>query len=206
MKPRALRVALTGGIATGKSHCLNLFISQGFPIIDADSLAHNAIAPGTDGAAAVMAAFGTIDRTKLGQIVFKDPAARRALEAIIHPRVYEGIEKWFRGLTGSAPVGIADIPLLFESGRERDFDRIVITSCRRDQQQKRLMDRGLTAAEADARIDSQLTLEEKLARAKAAGLSQMVDVVDTSGTFKQTDRQVFKITDVLGSLPPRVCS
>jgi dephospho-CoA kinase len=199
-------VALTGGIASGKSHCLNLFIAQGVPVIDADSLAHDAIAPGTSGAAQVMAAFGTIDRAQLGQIVFKDAGARRALEAIIHPRVYEGIEAWFRGLKGSAPFGIADIPLLFESGRERDFDRVIITSCRRDQQQQRLMDRGLSAAEADARIASQLTLEEKLARAKAAGLAELVDVVDTSGTFRDTDRQVFRIIDVLGSLPPRVCS
>ena len=206
MKPRAFRVALTGGIASGKSHCLNLFIWQGFPVIDADSLAHDAIAPGTPGAAQVMAAFGTTDRTKLGQIVFNDPAARRALEGIIHPQVYGKIDDWFRGLKGSAPCGVADIPLLFESGHERDFDRVVITFCRRDQQQKRLKQRGLTAAEADARIDSQLTLEEKLARAKAAGMADRVDVVDTSGTFRNTDRQVFRIIDVLGSLPPRVCS
>jgi len=207
MRPRPLRVALTGGIATGKSHCQNVFVALGAPVIDADSLAFAAIQPGTSGAAEVQAAFGTIDRTELGQLVFKDAAARRTLEAIIHPRVYDGIETWFSGLKASAPFGIADIPLLFETGHETAFDRVIITSCRREQQLARLMKRGLTADEADARIASQMPFEEKMARAKAAGFwPGLIDVIDTSGTFKKTDSQVMRIMDVLGSLPPRVCS
>lgn len=207
MRPRPLRVALTGGIATGKSYCLKQFVALGAPVIDADALAHAALADGSPGAAAALATFGTVDRAKLGALVFRDPAARRALEAIIHPQVYKGIEDWFGGLKATAPFGIADIPLLFETKRERDFDRVVITSCRPEQQRERLIARGLTAADADARIASQLPFDEKIAQANAAGLAPLnVDVIDTSGSIEETDRQVRRIIDVLGSLPPRVCS
>lgn len=203
-RPRPLRVALTGGIATGKSHCLARCRELGAPTVDADVLAHAALAPGTPGAAAVLSEFGTIDRAELGARVFRDASARRALEAIIHPLVYAGIEDWFRGLKASAPFGIADIPLLFESGRERDFDRILVTSCRPDQQRERLIARGLTADAAEARIAAQMPFEQKLEHAAAAGVP--VDVIDTSTSIEVTDRQVAKIIDVLGSLPPRVCS
>lgn len=207
MRPRPLRVALTGGIATGKSYCLKQFVALGAPVIDADALAHAALADGSPGAAAALATFGTADRATLGALVFRDPAARRALEAIIHPQVYKGIEDWFGGLKATAPFGIADIPLLFETKRERDFDRVVITSCRPEQQRERLIARGLTAADADARIASQLPFDEKIAQANAAGLAPLnVDVIDTSGSIEETDRQVRRIIDVLGSLPPRVCS
>jgi dephospho-CoA kinase len=197
-------VALTGGIATGKSYCLQQFAELGAPVVDADTLAHAAIAPGSPGAAEVMAAFGTIDRAKLGAIVFRDPEARRALEAIIHPRVYEGIEDFFRGLKAAAPFGIADIPLLFETSRQRDFDRVIITACAPEQQVERLRDRGLSPEDAEARIATQLPLEEKLTYARAVRMP--VDVIDTSGTTDETDRQIRRIIDVLGSLPPRVCS
>jgi dephospho-CoA kinase len=204
MRPRPLRVALTGGIATGKSHCLQQFVALGAPAVDADALAHAAIAPGSPGAAEALAAFGTIDRAALGARVFADEDARRRLEAIIHPRVYQGIEDFFRGLKATAPFGIADIPLLFETRRERDFDRVIITSCRPDQQLARLRARGVSPNDAESRISAQLPFEEKLTRARAAGIP--VDLIDTSGTTEETDRQVVKIIDVLGSLPPRVCS
>jgi dephospho-CoA kinase len=203
-RPRPLRVALTGGIATGKSHCLQQFIALGAPAIDADALAHAALAPGGAGAAAAMAAFGTIDRAQLGAIVFQNTDARRQLEAIVHPLVFQGIEDFFRGLKASAPFGIADIPLLFEAGRERDFDRVIITSCRPDQQIARLEARGFSRGAAEARISAQLRFQDKLQRARSAQLS--ADVIDTSGTIEETDRQVRRIIDVLGSLPPRVCS
>ncbi len=207
MRPRPLRVALTGGIATGKSYCLKQFVALGAPVIDADALAHAALADGSPGAAEALATFGTADRAKLGAMVFRDPSARRALEAIIHPQVYKGIADWFVALKATAPFGIADIPLLFETQRERDFDRVIITSCRPGQQRARLIARGLTAADADARIASQLPFDEKIARAKAAGLAPLhIDVIDTSGSIEETDRQVRRIIDVLGSLPPRVCS
>lgn len=207
MRPRPLRVALTGGIATGKSYCLQQFIALGAPAIDADTLAHAALAPGSASAAKVLAAFGTIDRAALGALVFKNVDARRTLESIIHPMVYDGINDFFHGLKASAPFGIADIPLLFETGRERDFDRVIITTCRPEQQRDRLMARGLTRADADARIATQSTFGEKLTQAHVNGLRRdAIDVIDTSSSMEDTDRQVRRITDVLASLPPRVCS
>jgi dephospho-CoA kinase len=203
MRPRAMRVALTGGIATGKSHCLARFQSRGAPAIDADVLARDVIAPGTAGADAVIRRFGTLDRVALGDVIFHDKRARTDLEAIVHPLVYDAIDRWFRGLS-NAPFGIADIPLLFETGHAGEFDRVMVTSCRREQQRERLMARGLTADDAEARIASQLPFEEKISRARAAGID--VDIIDTSGAPADTDAQVDRISARLGSLPPRACS
>ncbi len=203
MRPRPLRVALTGGIASGKSHCLRRFVAKGAPVIDADVLARETIAPGTAGADAVIARFGSLDRAAIGAVVFRDPQARADLEAIIHPRVYDAIDAWFTALR-HAPFGIADIPLLFETNHAGTFDRVIITSCRPDQQRERLIKRGATPADADARIASQLSFEEKLSRARAAGVP--VDVIDTSAAPGETDAQVDRIIERLGSLPPRVCS
>lgn len=204
MRPRPLRVALTGGIATGKSHCLKRFIAGGVPVIDADALAHDVIAPGTPGADAVIKRFGTLDRSEIALVVFRDDEARDELEAIIHPRVYAAINDWFSGLKASAPFGIADIPLVFETGRERDFDRIAITSCRPEQQRERLMARGLSAEQAEQRIATQLPFDEKVKRGRAAGVG--LDIIDTSGSTAETDAQVDRLIERLGSLPPRVCS
>jgi dephospho-CoA kinase len=203
MRPRPLRVALTGGIASGKSHCLRRFVSRGAPVIDADVLARDVIAPGTAGADAVVARFGTLDRAAISAVVFRDPQARRDLEHIIHPRVYDAIDAWFQALR-NAPFGVADIPLLFETDRAGQFDRVIVTSCRPEQQRERLLKRGLSNAEAEARIASQLSFEDKLERARKAGVS--VDVVDTSGAPDETDAQVDRLIERLGSLPPRVCS
>ena len=137
MRPRALRIALTGGIASGKSHCAARFRQRGAPVVDADALARDMVAPGTPGAVAVERRFGTLDRAALAHIVFSDAAARADLEAIIHPRVYDAIDAWFRALRHS-PFGIADIPLLFETERAKDFDRVILTSCRPEQQRERL--------------------------------------------------------------------
>ncbi|MEI6246159.1 MAG: dephospho-CoA kinase [Acidobacteriota bacterium] len=203
MRPRALRVALTGGIATGKSHCLRRFVAKGAPVIDADLIAREVIAPGTAGADAVIARFGTLDRAAIGAVVFNDRQARADLEAIIHPRVFEAIDAWFKTLR-NAPFGIADIPLLFETSRAAEFDRVIITSCAPEQQRERLLRRGSTPADAEARIGSQLSFEEKRTRARAAGVP--VDVVDTSASPGETDAQVDRLIERLGSLPPRVCS
>jgi dephospho-CoA kinase len=131
-----MRVALTGGIATGKSHCLRAFAALGVYTVDSDVLAREAVEPGTAGLEAVLARFGrvllrpdgTLDRTALGRIVFADPAARRDLEAIIHPLVYAAIEARVgspsRQPRASEPdvLSITDIPLLYESGHAQDFD------------------------------------------------------------------------------------
>jgi dephospho-CoA kinase len=189
---RPFRVALTGGIASGKSYCRRRFESLGAPTLDADVLARDAVAAGAPGLDAVVRRFGSrvltvegeLDRGALGALVFADQAARRDLEAIIHPIVYEGIRGWFGALAErGAPIGLADVPLLFETGHEGDFDRVIVASCRPEQQLTRVIARdGLTETAARARIASQMPLHEKAARADV--------VIDTSGTFDETDRQV----------------
>lgn len=183
---RPWRVALTGGIATGKSHCLAVFKSLGAPVIDADQVARDVVAPGSDGIAAVVKQFGRsvllpngqLNRAALGMVIFADPAARHRLEDIIHPRVNAVIERWFGSLT--EPLGIADIPLLFETSREDDFDLIVVAACRPDQQLARLVARThLSEADARNRIAAQLPLADKVARADY--------VIDTGGTKDQTE-------------------
>jgi dephospho-CoA kinase len=189
-----LRVALTGGIATGKSHCLKLFAAAGVPTIDADRLAHDAIAPGTPGHAAVVARFGSgilteagaIDRPALAAIVFGDARARRDLEAIIHPRVYRAISQWFAELGDRGErIGIADIPLLYETGRDIDYDAVIVASCPPPMQIERLMQRsGLSRHDAEQRLAAQMPIGAKAATAD--------HVIDTSGTLEETEAQVAK--------------
>ena len=182
---RVARVALTGGIASGKSHCLAVFKRLGAAVIDADQVARDVVIPGSEGFAAVLTRFGKtvllpggqLNRAKLGALIFADPLARQHLEAIIHPRVYVEMERWFTAL--AAPLGIADIPLLFETSREGEFDVVVVAACKPHQQLTRLMARtSLSEANARARIAAQLPLADKVARAQ--------HVIDTSGTLEQT--------------------
>jgi dephospho-CoA kinase len=200
MSRRPLRVALTGGIATGKSHCLARFAALGVPVIDSDELARMAIEPGTPGHAVVVARFGpsvvssdgTIDRAALGRVVFADANARQDLEAIVHPAVYAGIERWFSELErwSGARMGIADIPLLVETGHEGDFDRVIAVSCSREQQLARLMRRNnLAEDDARRRIDAQATDEARIARADFT--------IDTSGSIEDTNRQVAAVWERL---------
>ena len=186
-----LRVALTGGIATGKSYCLARFASHGVPTIDADLLARDAVAPGSAGLRAVaerfgsgvLAADGTLDRPALGRIVFRDGRARAALEAIIHPEVYRRIRVWFAGLPTSARLAIADIPLLFETGQEHEFDAVIVTACEPEEQLRRMVARdSLPESEARERLASQLPIDEKI---KRAGY-----VIHTDRGFAETDAQV----------------
>ena len=196
MTPRTLRVALTGGIATGKSHCLRRFTELGAPTIDADTLAKKAVEPGTDGFNAVVRRFGTgivgadgtLDRAALGNVVFGDDEARHALEAIIHPTVRQSIDRWFEALDRQPGVraGIADIPLLFETGRDRDFDVVVVAACAPATQKARLMNRdGFSEEQADQRIRAQMPIDDKARRAR--------HVISTEGTIAETDRQVAQV-------------
>ena len=183
------RVALTGGIATGKSYVLNAFAALGVPTIDADVIARRVLAPGTPGLAAVTARFGleilngshALDRQRLAAIVFADPDARRHLEAIVHPAVRVAIDEWFA--TVPAAWALADIPLLYETGRAAQFDVVIVTTCAPATQLARLTaGRGMTPEEARRRIDAQLPLADKVTRAD--------HVIDTNGSFEETDRQV----------------
>jgi dephospho-CoA kinase len=193
-----LRVALTGGIATGKSYCLARFAAKGVPTIDADILSREAVAPGTPGLASIAERFGTgvltadgaLDRPALGRIVFGDNKARAALEAIVHPDVYRRIREWFANLPAPTRIAIADIPLVFETGHNHDFDEVVVAACDPEEQVRRVMSRdNLTDAEARARIAAQWPIEEKVKRAH--------HVIWTDHGFAETDRQVAGIYDLL---------
>jgi len=195
-----LRVALTGGIATGKSYCLARFATHGVPTIDADILARDAVAAGTPGLAAVAARFGpgvlaadgTLDRPALGRIVFADAKARAALEAILHPDVYRRIREWFANLPAGTRVAIADIPLVFETGHNHDFDEVVVAACHPEEQVRRVMARDrLSDADARARLAAQWPIEEKVRRANR--------VIWTDRGFAETDRQVADVYDRLVS-------
>lgn len=196
-----LKVALTGGIATGKTHVLEQFRRHGVPCLDADSLAHGVTAAGTEAAAAIAARFGpdilaadgSVDRARLGSIVFADPAARRDLESLVHPAVYRAITAGLRAfaLLDASPLAVVDVPLLYESGHAGDFDRVIVTACQPEVQHARLLNRGLSDDEARQRIAAQWPTEEKARRATF--------VIRTDGTLAETDRQVERILERLSS-------
>ncbi len=198
-----LRVALTGGIATGKSHVLERIRARGIPCLDADALAHGAMAAGTEATQAIAARFGaraiaadgSVDRGALAPIVFADPAARRDLEAIVHPAVYRAIAAGVQAFERSsgAALAVVDVPLLYETGHAGDFDKVIVTTCREALQVERLVARGLTEAEARQRIATQWPAGEKLARADY--------VIRTDGTFAETDEQVQRVLDALRRTP-----
>jgi dephospho-CoA kinase len=188
------RVALTGGIATGKSHVRAEFEKLGVPTIDADVLARQAVAPHTPGLAAVVARFGReildasggLDRQRLAAVVFADAGARRDLEQIVHPFVQRAIDRWFDALgRGGHAVAIADIPLLYETGRDRDFESVIVTACDPATQLARVMDRGATEEDARRRIAAKLPIEDKVRRADY--------VIRTDGTIEETNDQVRRV-------------
>jgi dephospho-CoA kinase len=185
------RIALTGGIATGKSHVLARFRQAGVPTVDADVIAREVVAPGTPGLAAVidrfghgvLAADGTLDRRRLGSIVFADPMARRDLEAIVHPAVRRAIDRFFAALPPSTPVAVADIPLLFETGRQGEFDMVVVVASSVAAQVARVMARDtLSREDAERRVRAQIPIDEKVRCAD--------HVIRTDGTHAETDAHV----------------
>jgi dephospho-CoA kinase len=186
-----LRVALTGGIATGKSYCLAQFEKLGAAVIDADLLARHAVAKDTPGLRAIAARFGesmlaedgSLNRAALARVVFADSRARGDLEAIIHPEVYQRIREWLANLGSGVRIAIADIPLLFESGHHHDYDRVVVAACEPPEQVRRMIARnGLTESEALARLAAQWPIAEKVTRANY--------VIRTDAGFADTERQV----------------
>jgi dephospho-CoA kinase len=197
MSPAPHRVALTGGIATGKSYIASRLLEAGVPVVDADQLAHDAVKPGTEalekvrrrfGSGAVLAS-GEMDRRYVADVVFRDEAARRDLEAIIHPVVREGIEDFFNRLPSETPFGVADIPLLFETGREKQFEVAIVAACAPEAQIARLMTRGATREDAERRLRAQWPIEKKVARADY--------VIRTDGTYEQTDAAVSEVIESL---------
>jgi dephospho-CoA kinase len=185
------RIALTGGIATGKSYVASRFVRAGVPLVDADVAAREVVAAGTPGLAAIVARFGaeilkpdgTLDRARLGDIVFRDARARHDLEAIVHPAVRERIREFFRGLPDAIAFAIADIPLLFETGRAKEFDTVIVVACAPETQIARVMARDtLARSDAERRLAAQLPIADKVRRADY--------VIHTDGTHAQTDAAV----------------
>jgi len=196
-----LRVALTGGIATGKSYVLEQFRKRGVACLDADALVHGVQAAGTEATAAIAARFGSdvlaadgsVDRRKLGPIVFDDAQARRDLEAIVHPAVYRAIAAGLQGFERLGdPIAIVDVPLLYETGGEKEFGRVIVTVSPPELQIARLVERGLTEDAARLRLAAQWPTEKKAARANF--------VIRTDGTFEETDRQVVDVLKTLQGL------
>jgi len=163
----------------------------GLTVLNADALAHRLIEPGQPAYDDVVREFGreilrddgAVDRKKLGDIVFRDPAKRERLNRIVHPRVMEAREEQLKEMQAQNPRGIAivEAALLIEAGYYKKLDRLIVCSCGPEQQMERLRARGLTAEEARQRIEAQLPLAEKLRLAD--------DVVDCSGTLEETRRQ-----------------
>jgi dephospho-CoA kinase len=191
------RVALTGGIATGKSTVAAALARRGVPVVDADQLAREAVAPGSGGLRAVVARFGAgvldatgaLDRAALGRRVFADDAARRDLEQIVHPRVRAGVAGFFAAAAARA-AAVAEIPLVYETGWFRDFDDVVVVACHPRIQIERLRARdGWSQAEAAARLAAQWPIGDKVRLADR--------VIRTDGPLADTERQAAALADWL---------
>lgn len=185
------KVGLTGGIATGKTYVANRLREAGVPIVDADVLSRDVVAPGSPALAAIRKRFGpdavrrdgTMDRIRVGQIVFKDKRARLDLESIIHPAVVKAINDFFAALPKRTPFAVADIPLLYETGRDKEFDVVVVVACPREMQLTRMMERNkLSREDAERRLAAQLPIDQKIKKAAF--------VIKTDGTFDDTNAQV----------------
>ncbi|MEY4636599.1 MAG: Dephospho-CoA kinase [Acidobacteriota bacterium] len=188
------KIALTGGIATGKTYVSDRLRAAGVPIVDADILAREVVALGTPALAAIRQRFGpdvirrdgTMDRIRVGQIIFKDKRARQDLEAIIHPAVQKAIDKYFAALPKKTPFAVADIPLLYETGGENQFSDVIVVACPRAMQLSRVMERNqLSKEDAERRLAAQWPIEKKAEKATY--------VIKTDGTFDETNAQVDKL-------------
>ena len=185
-----LRVGLTGGIGAGKSEVSARLAAQGAVVIDADAIAREVVEPGTEGLAEVVEAFGpevllpdgTLDRPRLGEIVFADPELRGKLNEIIHPRVGARMAELERE-AGPASIVVHDVPLIAESGRTDAYDLVVVVDVPPRVQLDRLVRRrGMTREQAEARMAAQASREQRLAIADI--------VIDNSGSLAELDRQV----------------
>ena len=194
-----LRVGLTGGIACGKTFVRKLLAQQGAFTLDADTVVHQLMDQQTELTAAigkefgpdVLAPNGSVDRKKLGVIVFSDLDARRQLNRLVHPEVMAEEKRLLaEAERGNIQIGVIDAALMIETGTYRDYDRLVVVYCPREVQLERLVARdGLTPEDAALRIDSQLSVEQKKLYADY--------VVDSSGSLEDTERRVGEVWECL---------
>lgn len=188
-----MRVGLTGGVAAGKSTVARLLAEHGAIVIDADQLAREVVAPGTEGLARVAEEFGDdvltpdgeLDRAAMGRLVFADESARRRLEAIVHPLVYAASER-LAADAGPQDLVVHDIPLLAETGSVERFDAVIVVDVPEEVQVDRMVrERGWTEADARARIAAQASREQRLAIA--------THVIDNTGTLDDLRHRVAEV-------------
>jgi dephospho-CoA kinase len=195
-------LGLTGGIGTGKSTVARLFAARGVPVVDADLLAREVVAPGLPAQAEIAAAWpgvvsadGALDRKRLGAIVFTDPAARARLEAITHPHIQAlGAERLAALAAAGHRLALYEAPLLVESGRWRDVDGLIVVTASEATQVARVRARdGLGQTEAEARIGAQLPTADKVRVATF--------VIDNDGDLADTEAAVASLLRRLRSEP-----
>jgi dephospho-CoA kinase len=167
-------LGLTGGIGMGKSVCAGLLRRRGIPIIDTDDLAREVVQPGQPALAEISREFGphligpdgNLRRDEMARIVFTDPSARQRLEAILHPKIRaiwkERSQSW---AAAGQPLGVVVIPLLYETGAEKEFNGILCVACSASTQRERLAARGWSAEQIENRIRAQIPAEKKMALA-----------------------------------------
>lgn len=187
-----LRYGLTGGIASGKSAVGAILRELGFPVLEADDIAHQVIERGQPAYDEAVSRFGGaildkdkgIDRRRLATIVFNDREKLSRLNAIVHPRVEQEIERKFAELerSGKYAAAFIEAALIFEAGLHNKLDGVVVAWCLPEQQLARLIERGLSEAEAGKRIAVQMQVNEKLALA--------TEKIDCSGSLEKMRRQV----------------
>ena len=191
-----IRIALTGSIGMGKSTVARMFERAGVPLFDADAEVRRLQGPGGALVERIGAAFpgtlegGLLDRDKLARLVLDDPQKLAALEAIVHPAV-RGAREAFIAAHRQAPALIFEIPLLFETGGEKDFDKVIVVSAPAEVQRRRVLEReGMTEAKLAAILGRQVPDAEKRARADF--------VIDTGGDLSTTEIRVREIIACLG--------
>ena len=191
-----IRIALTGSIGMGKSTVARMFERAGVPVFDADAVVRELQGPGGGLVEKIGELFpgcvrcGTLDRECLAQIVLADPAKLAILEGLVHPAVREARER-FIALHRDAPALVFEIPLLFETGGEREFDKVVVVSAPAEIQRARVLERtGMSASKLESILTRQMPDEEKRRRADF--------VVDTSTDLSTTEAQVAEILACLG--------
>jgi dephospho-CoA kinase len=190
-----LRVGLTGGIASGKTTVGAMFVELSCHLIDSDQITHELLKPGQEVQRAVIREFGpeittpdgSIDRAALGGIVFAHPERRETLNRLVHPAVIRRQNEFLKGIATEYPdgIGIVDAALMVEVGTYKNYECLVVVTCRPEQQRERLLARGLSVENVASRIESQMPMEEK---ARYAAF-----VVDNSGTLTDTRWQVQEI-------------
>ncbi|HXQ69185.1 MAG TPA: dephospho-CoA kinase [Pyrinomonadaceae bacterium] len=198
-----LRVGLTGSIAVGKSYVTSIFGELGCHVLDADQTAREVVLPGSPGLEAVARTFGnevlnpdgTLNRQRLGELVFADSAKRQTLNQILHPFIIARQDEIMREWEREDPqgIGIIDAALMIESGGYKRFDKLIVVHCRPEVQLERLMLRnGLSRDEAQARINAQMPQEEK---------QKFADIlIDTSDGFELTRKRTIEVYEALARL------